>query len=274
MFCSIRKRVCNQIEQRASYAVPLEIIYMTPLSKWNPYNLQYKGEAGSVMGKTVNADGRTGGTEPEKAYNGINSKVNVLRNPGKKCNCYLAVTKRSKRMWLGQSWRLTWYFFRYKHSINFLFVVKAFKVYAPYNSYISKCIQFQIFYQTPNELFAGAGSGGDSADTVRRFGVGVLDTAGQVKLVRASGTRIFLPDIAGVGHIRQRWPIMPAHDQGSGVWKELEALKDIVLKSQRYLIRKVIKRSVWMPNECHQLFKILTGFWKVDSCDDMVPSWE
>jgi hypothetical protein len=33
--------VCRSDNQKWSYAIPLEVIYMTPLSKWNPYNIQY-----------------------------------------------------------------------------------------------------------------------------------------------------------------------------------------------------------------------------------------
>ena len=51
---------------------------------------------------------------------------------------------------------------------------------------------------------------------------------------KASGTRIFFPQIAGVGVLRQRYPIMPVHGEGSSVWKELEATKDLLLKSKTY----------------------------------------
>ena len=33
---------CKIIGQRWTYAIPLEVIYMTPLQTWNPYKLQYK----------------------------------------------------------------------------------------------------------------------------------------------------------------------------------------------------------------------------------------
>ena len=68
------KKKCNYLKQKFSYAIPLEIIFMTPLSKWNPYNIEYKGAFNSQMGKTVEAGGRNGGKTKEKAYNGINSK--------------------------------------------------------------------------------------------------------------------------------------------------------------------------------------------------------
>ncbi|KAI0230667.1 hypothetical protein LSAT2_019025, partial [Lamellibrachia satsuma] len=37
-----RHRTCKQHNQKWTYAIPLEIAYMTPLLKWNPYNLEYK----------------------------------------------------------------------------------------------------------------------------------------------------------------------------------------------------------------------------------------
>ncbi len=69
-----RQRRCTNQEKRMTYAIPLEIIYLTPLSTWNPYNLHYKGEAKSLLGKSVIANGRNGAT-PEKAFDGINSKL-------------------------------------------------------------------------------------------------------------------------------------------------------------------------------------------------------
>jgi hypothetical protein len=37
---------CKLESQRVSYAIPLEVIYLTPLHKWNPYNILYKGKEG------------------------------------------------------------------------------------------------------------------------------------------------------------------------------------------------------------------------------------
>ncbi|XP_066927101.1 uncharacterized protein [Clytia hemisphaerica] len=31
----------NEVETKVSYAIPMEIIYLTPLAKWNPYDIQY-----------------------------------------------------------------------------------------------------------------------------------------------------------------------------------------------------------------------------------------
>ena len=74
--CKGRKwrQKCNTISQKFSYAIPLEIIYMTPLNRWNPFDLEYKGSERTPYGKTVYLGGRFGGRTPEKAYNGTNSK--------------------------------------------------------------------------------------------------------------------------------------------------------------------------------------------------------
>ena len=64
---------CIKSTQRWTYAFPLEIIYMTPLSSWNPHNIQYKGDADSKLGKTVQANGRNGRPTLARAYNGSNS---------------------------------------------------------------------------------------------------------------------------------------------------------------------------------------------------------
>ena len=130
-----KKKTCTKYQQKVSYAIPLEIIYLTPLHKWNPYNITYKGEQRSDLGKTVTANGRNGGKTKDKAYDGVNSR---------------------------------------------------------------------IYYITPNAFFAGTETHVDAADTTRGA-VGVLDPTGEVGTVRASGTRIFLPNIPGVGILRQRY---------------------------------------------------------------------
>ena len=48
-----RVRICEKIHQKWTWAIPLEMIYLTPLHRWNPYNLEYKGDARSAAGKTV-----------------------------------------------------------------------------------------------------------------------------------------------------------------------------------------------------------------------------
>jgi len=37
-----RKKVCRSANQRFTYAIPLEIVYMNPLQQWNPYGIDYK----------------------------------------------------------------------------------------------------------------------------------------------------------------------------------------------------------------------------------------
>lgn len=155
---------CRTVHQKVTYAFPLEIIYLTPLNRWNPFDIEDKGDERTPYGKTVFQDGRNGGTTPEKAYNGVNSKK---------------------------------------------------------------------YYLTPSAFFSGKEVATDAADTARSS-VGVLDKKGNVRITRASGTRIFLPPISGVGVLRQRYPIMPVHGEGSAVWKELEATKDVLMKSRTY----------------------------------------
>ena len=64
--------------------------------------------------------------------------------------------------------------------------------------------------------------------------MGVLNKAGKVCNVTASGTRILLPEIPGVGRVRTRYPISPLHNDGSQIYKEVEALKDVVMKLESF----------------------------------------
>ena len=70
-------------------------------------------------------------------------------------------------------------------------------------------------------------------------------------MCKASGTRIFFPTIPGVGALRQRYPIMPVHGEGSAVWKELEAVKDVILKSKTfgYIFREPLQSGGPSPTE-------------------------
>lgn len=176
-----KKPRCTSITQKFSYAIPLEIIYLTPLNRWNPFNLEYKGSEKTEYGKTVFQFGRFGGRTPDKAYNGTNSKK---------------------------------------------------------------------YYQTPSAFFSGKEVSTDAADTTKNS-VGVLDRNGDVKITRASGIRIFLPSINEVGVLRQRYPIMPVHGEGSSVWKELEATKDLLMNSKTYgyMYREQLVGSGVVPTE-------------------------
>ena len=60
-----------------------------------------------------------------------------------------------------------------------------------------------------------------------------------------------MPVINGVGVLRQRYPIMPVHGEGSSVWKELEATKDLLMKSKTYgyMYREPLRGSGVVPTE-------------------------
>ena len=79
-----RKRVCEMIHQKWTWAIPLEVIYLTPLQKWNPFDVEYKGDSRSAEGKTVTANKRYGqcmkGNDSSRAYNGTNSRA-YFRTP-------------------------------------------------------------------------------------------------------------------------------------------------------------------------------------------------
>ena len=51
--------------------------------------------------------------------------------------------------------------------------------------------------------------------------VGVLDRHGNVRKVVATGTRIIMPEIEGVGKVRIRYPIMPLHSDVCRTFVEL-----------------------------------------------------
>uniref|UniRef100_A0A0B7AYD9 Uncharacterized protein n=1 Tax=Arion vulgaris TaxID=1028688 RepID=A0A0B7AYD9_9EUPU len=148
-------RQCMNADLRVSYAIPLEVIYMTPLTKWNPYNITIHNNT-----KDAFKDGRNGGKGP-KALHGVD-----------RCHYYL----------------------------------------------------------TPLEFFSGPLDTSDPADTIKGF-LYVLAPDGEVKRVSSSGTRIVMQDMKDIGKVRLRYPIAPVHDEGSSVWKELNALKDKVKDS-------------------------------------------
>lgn len=89
------------------------------------------------------------------------------------------------------------------------------------------------YYLTPAEMFEGGELGTDSADTTKDS-VYILDGEGQVRRTVASGTRIFLPNIPDVGAIRTRYPIFNVHQEGSNIYKELSALKEMVINGATY----------------------------------------
>lgn len=60
--------VCTTYEARTTYAVPLEIVWLTPLSAWNPYNLHIETNSRNLHFVTDN--GRNGGLNQTTAFNG------------------------------------------------------------------------------------------------------------------------------------------------------------------------------------------------------------
>ena len=157
---------CEIIQTKVSYAITVEIIYLTPLSSWNPYNIEYKGYEGTESGKTVTENGRDGSNSLEKAFNGTNSA---------------------------------------------------------------------IYYLTPAEFFTGDISVGEAADSTHHIKA-VQPSAKAKKFVKvaSSGIKTLLPQISGVGIIRQQYPIFPVFSEGSEVWKELEALKHAFMESENH----------------------------------------
>ncbi|XP_066924739.1 uncharacterized protein [Clytia hemisphaerica] len=161
------KKECQMFRQKWSYAIPLEIIYMTPLYKWNPYKLKHHGDQTTANLKIINGNGKRNGNcaaGAAKAYTGINS-----RN----------------------------------------------------------------FYMTPAAFYSGASVESSAADTARGVTC-VLDQDGVERQVRAAGTHIFLPQIKDVGVLRTRYPIFPVHGEGSSVWKELNAVREVTMNEEKW----------------------------------------
>lgn len=160
------KNTCRVTSQRWTYAVPLELIFLTPLHKWNPYKLNYLGEHRQHQRTATENFKRNGdcSNDDVKAFNGTTSK---------------------------------------------------------------------LYYITPSEFYSGNSVGSTAADTVR-YSTCVLDKTGTSRKVRAAGVHVFLPSIKDVGILRTRYPVYPVHGEGSSVWKELNALREIVMDSEKW----------------------------------------
>ena len=125
------------------------------------------------------------------------------------------------------------------------------------------------FYRTPATFFQDTSESNDSADTTAGAR-SALDQNGGMHSVVASGPRILLPDIPGVGVLRSRYPIMPTHAEGSATWKELDALKDLMLRPTKYREMsynnqpkpepgiQVIKTSLFTAADPHVHYLVLT----------------
>lgn len=166
-----KKKQCILRDEKWSYAIPLEIIYMTPLSRWNPYNITYRPKCGSDILNT--GDDRVG--------EGRCQKMSTAR----------------------------------KYACD------------------------KFYYLTPSAFFSGKKGERDPADTTKSSGSCMLDSQGRGVVAHSSGTRIVLPEIEGVGALRQRFPISPIHGHGSPVWKNLNALKDMIMHNESYPFMKV-----------------------------------
>ncbi|PVD28994.1 hypothetical protein C0Q70_11591 [Pomacea canaliculata] len=68
---AVLENTCTRFTHRFTYALPLEIVYMTPLLAWNPYDLQYTAVDNKVYTPNLR-DNRDGSLTKEKAYNGTN----------------------------------------------------------------------------------------------------------------------------------------------------------------------------------------------------------
>ncbi|XP_021358878.1 uncharacterized protein LOC110453945 [Mizuhopecten yessoensis] len=143
------KQNCTEYVAKYTYALPLEIVWMTPLLSWNPYNLQhFEGDIHKSPANTISAHGHNGRT-PEKAFLGTNH---------------------------------------------------------------------DNFYQTPAEFFTRA-SGGHY----------IADRQGHAHKVVPSSFQTILREIPTVGNIRLRYPVIPTHQEGNAIYKELDALKELVM---------------------------------------------
>ena len=75
------------------------------------------------------------------------------------------------------------------------------------------------FYQTPSEFYT------------HPIGVrGVLDKQGLMHKMSPSGLVTKTPHIEGVGSVRLRYPIVPEHVEGNVIYKEIDAIKDLLLR--------------------------------------------
>jgi len=69
------QKQCSWATRRVSYAIPLEIIYTTPLNKWNPYDLPYWSNA------IVQKQGRNGNQDARHAFNGTSFRHYYITPP-------------------------------------------------------------------------------------------------------------------------------------------------------------------------------------------------
>lgn len=170
--------------RRFSWAIPFELLYLTPLRTWNPYKIKiFTAEEirGKEMQCVLGRGGKCGCCESMKSCSEGDA---MSREDKKKC------------AWNGV----------YKNH----------------------------FYITPAELFGDTAYTRevDSADTSGGFQY-VLDHTGEPRKVGPAGIAIFSPPVDGVS-VRQRYPVMPRHEEGTTVWKELEMVKALLRRKDAY----------------------------------------
>ena len=74
----------------------------------------------------------------------------------------------------------------------------------------------------------------DDADTGTNMRTGVLNSTGHLVEVAATGVHVILPRIHHVGMVRQRYPIANMDLDGNNIWKEVQALRHLVMNSDSY----------------------------------------
>merc|ERR1712002_256718 len=71
-----RTKTCVEYTTRYTYALPLEVVYTTPLNTWNPFNVIKDNNWGNLRN-----NGRFGGLNATTAYNGTNPKSYYYLTP-------------------------------------------------------------------------------------------------------------------------------------------------------------------------------------------------
>ncbi|XP_035824254.1 uncharacterized protein LOC101861940 [Aplysia californica] len=206
-------RFLHRLFHRVSYAIPLEIVYMTPLLSWNPYHVAYTDITPSPQAAAVTANGRYGGFDKRTAFNGTNKSVfyRVSGVPSVYIQFYYSTESEGPRV---------------KNRVKLIPNLAVHHV-----SFLSP-----VFSRTPEEFYATGKVEADKADTARGS-VGVLDKQGNVHRVAGSGVRVITPSIGGnVGQVRTRYPIFPVHAEGSSTGIEL-SVRIFCLKTEHVQVK-------------------------------------
>ena len=68
---------CKLTTKRVSYAMPMELTYLSPLLRYNPYNITHHGNVPEDVpaANSPKSNGRNGGLTKDKAYDGVNNKL-------------------------------------------------------------------------------------------------------------------------------------------------------------------------------------------------------